>query len=363
MLQQTQVKTVLSYWPRWMQAFPSVERLARARPEKVLKLWEGLGYYTRARNLHQAAKLILEKYNGRFPTHFEDILALPGIGRYTAGAISSAAFNQPTPILDGNVARVLSRVFGIGDNSGETRTKEKLWALAGQLVRAAACNSSPAPGREKSRLGLNAGNSAKNKGGAAAGVNLSTGNCSALNQAMMELGALICTPRKPACPICPLQRRCFARCENRVGDFPNPATRPAATARRFVAFVIEQDGLFLVRQRPAGVVNAQLWEFPNVEATSNRATPNRLVKQLFGNHRLDCQPFCHINHTITRFRIDLEVFRLGPTGSRSAHFAGQWRSFADLQRLPFPSAHRKIIEMLGDWLDRTNEGRNPINVR
>jgi A/G-specific adenine glycosylase len=134
MLQQTQVKTVLPYWQRWMRKLPTIEALAKARPEKIHKLWEGLGYYSRVRNLHQAAKRILEQHGGRFPGRFDDVLALPGIGRYTAGAICSIAFNQPSPILDGNVIRVLTRIFGIATNPREKQTNALLWNLAGSLV-------------------------------------------------------------------------------------------------------------------------------------------------------------------------------------------------------------------------------------
>src|SRR5437016_5317461 len=134
MLQQTQVKTVIPYWLRWMEHFPAVDILARAPSDKVLKLWEGLGYYTRARNLHRAAQIIASEHNGNFPRDFESVLALPGIGRYTAGAICSIAFNQPAPILDGNVIRVLARVFDIRENTREKETNARLWNLAEQLV-------------------------------------------------------------------------------------------------------------------------------------------------------------------------------------------------------------------------------------
>src|SRR5438552_2719593 len=157
MLQQTQVKTVLPYWERWMQALPDIESLAKARTETIHKLWEGLGYYTRVRNLQKAAQVIMEIHGGRFPRDFEAVLALPGIGRYTAGAICSIAFNQPKPILDGNVIRVLTRLFGIGGNPRETQVRSKLWEIAHELVVEAA--QTPA----------------------------------LLNQSLMELGALICS--------------------------------------------------------------------------------------------------------------------------------------------------------------------------
>ena len=134
MLQQTQVKTVIPFWERWMRELPTIEAAAKAPSEKIHKLWEGLGYYTRVRNLQKAAQVIVEKHGGKFPENFDDVLALPGIGRYTAGAICSIAFNQPTPILDGNVIRVLTRIFGIAENPKEKKTNARLWQLAEELV-------------------------------------------------------------------------------------------------------------------------------------------------------------------------------------------------------------------------------------
>src|SRR5665213_1705019 len=201
MLQQTQVKTVIPYWKRWMEKLPTVHSLAQARPEIVLKLWEGLGYYSRARNAQKAAQIIDATHAGKFPDDFDDILALPGIGRYTAGAICSIAFQQPKPILDGNVIRVLTRVFGIEGNPRDKAINAKLWALAENLV-----SISP--------------------------------NCSHLNQSLMELGALICLPRQAKCSECPVRRLCFANRNNRVDQFPMTAARPETTTRHFTVFIL-----------------------------------------------------------------------------------------------------------------------------
>ena len=234
MLQQTQVKTVIPYWERWMAALPTIASLARAEPGKLHKLWEGLGYYTRVRNLHKAARVVVEKHGGRFPERFEDVLDLPGIGRYTAGAICSIAFNQPQPILDGNVIRVLTRAFGIAGNPREKTVSERLWALAGELVREAGAPR---------RLELSAGR---------LGSPLGTGACSRLNQSLMELGALVCTPKAPRCNACPINKLCLARKEGRIEELPKLPGRPRTTRRRFVAFVTRRAGKFLVRQRRPG---------------------------------------------------------------------------------------------------------------
>jgi A/G-specific adenine glycosylase len=341
MLQQTQVKTVIPYWERWLRELPTIEAAARASPDKIHKLWEGLGYYTRARNLQQAAKQIVEKHGGRFPQNFDDSLALPGIGRYTAGAICSIAFNQATPILDGNVIRVLTRIFGISKNPREKKTNVLLWQLAEELVSHAKIlrwgETTGEPTREDARP---------------------TKNYSYLNQSLMELGALVCTPRNPQCKICPVKKLCVAFRENRVEKLPDLGIRKAATARRFVAFVVERDGRFLVHQRLAGVVNAHLWEFPNVEVFNGEFNPKLAAKSALGVEPTRIEPLCTLKHSITRYRITLEAFRinLGGTSYTSPHpkpatsgtrktrpsEIGVWKTPAQMRQLAFTAAHKKL---------------------
>lgn len=308
MLQQTQVKTVIPYWQRWMGELPTIQSLAKAPPEKIHKLWEGLGYYTRVRNMQKAAQMIVETHGGKFPDNFEDVLSLPGIGRYTAGAICSIAFNQATPIVDGNVIRVLTRLYGIAENPRDKQTNAKLWQMAEALVQR------------------------------------STGKCSELNQSLMELGALVCTPQQPQCGICPVKTMCVAHQKNCVETLPNLGKRQTATARRFVAFVVERRGKFFVQQRPANVVNGHLWEFPNVEVNATGARRDSLASdfQLEG----PSAPLCRIKHSITRYRITLEAFRAKFSSAQSIQRPGEWRSLDELQRLAFPSAHRQILEHL-----------------
>jgi len=299
MLQQTQVKTVIPYFERWMSRLPTLADFARARPQMVLKLWEGLGYYSRVRNAQAAAQVIMRQHGGQFPRNFDDILALPGIGRYTAGAISSIAFNQPAPILDGNVIRVLSRIFGVEGDPRDKQTNATLWELAGDLVA------------------------------------VEPARCSDLNQSLMELGALVCTPRQPGCSVCPVRKFCFARREDRVAEFPMRTPRAPATERRFMAFVAKNQSRFFVRQRPGGVVNAHLWEFPNWETKDG--------KDLKDEFRiLEARPICRIRHSITRYRILLEAYHAQAVGESP----GDWKTIAQLNRLPFTSAHRKILARL-----------------
>ena len=255
-----------------------------------------------------------------FPNTFEEVLALPGIGRYTAGAICSIAFNQPTPLLDGNVMRVLTRIFGIEKDPREKETNQLLWGLAQELVTYAKEYEDKHDDEDDC--------------------------CSHLNQSLMELGALVCTPRNPQCLICPVKKLCVAFKENRTEDLPNLGKRTAATARRFVAFVVEHRGKFLVQQRPEKVVNAHLWEFPNVETharvNGHAASPAELFKTQFGFEPPELQPLPVVKHSITRYRITLEAFRVSLKKAPKTP-KGIWLPPPQLDSLAFTGAHRKLV--------------------
>jgi len=345
MLQQTQVKTVIPFWERWQRELPTIAAAASAGSDQLHKLWEGLGYYTRVRNLQKAAQLIVTRHAGKFPERFDDILALPGIGRYTAGAIASIALNQPAPILDGNVIRVLTRLFGIAENPKAKPTNKRLWQLAEELVKTA----QPHPSIRGSRRQQAPDSKSPGR----------PDGCSALNQSLMELGALVCTPRSPQCPVCPAKKLCVAFRENRVAELPHLGLRLKPTARHFVAFALEQDGKFLVRQRPAGRVNAHLWEFPNLEVEEGKADAEKLFKSEFGFAAQRFLPLLTVRHSITRYRITLEAFQVhlaaakSPTTALSlrssatdAETAAAWKTPAQMHELAFPSAHRKILRVL-----------------
>jgi A/G-specific adenine glycosylase len=356
MLQQTQVKTVMPFWERWMRELPTIESAANASSVKIHKLWEGLGYYTRVRNLQKAAQQIVAQQKSRrrrgdesqtktksetphvvsykFPENFDDVLALPGIGRYTAGAICSIAFNQPTPILDGNVIRVLTRIFGIAENPKEKQTNARLWQLAAELVSHAKTQ----------------GSQRKNVPAFAAFAPLRENNfCSFLNQSLMELGALVCTPRNPQCLICPVNKLCIAFAENRVEELPNLGKREAATARHFVAFVIERDGKFLVQQRPVGIVNAHLWEFPNFETNGEKSDAEEIFNSAFNFKAAKFQPLCTVKHSITRYRITLEAFRV-QLPKRLKKLDGIWLPRARFDSLAFTAAHKKLASFAKDCI-------------
>ena len=258
---------------------------------------------------------------------------MPGIGRYTAGAICSIALGQPTAILDGNVIRVLSRVYGVeGDTAGK-EINAKLWSLAQDLVTAA--EGVPLDGLLD---------------GEVADCRERFGNaspCSFLNQSLMELGALVCTPQNPGCTVCPVRKHCRAFETKRVDQLPTPRKRPEVTARRFLAFVLEDHGRYLVRQRPANLVNGNLWEFPNLEVNGGDA-PVKTAKATLGAALGRITRVQTIRHSITRFRILLEVYRVQlKTGSGTRGAArdtqAQWLSLQQMSALPFASAHRKIL--------------------
>jgi A/G-specific adenine glycosylase len=332
MLQQTQVKTVIPFWERWMRELPTIEALANADSEEIHKLWEGLGYYTRVRNMQKAAQFIGANHGGQFPANFADVLALPGIGRYTAGAICSIAFNQPTPILDGNVIRVLTRIFAIAENPKETETNALLWHLAEQLVS----HAKNAKFAKENELKIPSRPLRPSR---------EANYCSALNQSLMELGALICTPRSPQCLICPAKTLCEAFKQGRTEELPNLGKRTEITERRFAAFVVRKENRVLVRQRPAGVVNAHLWEFPNVELLNGKADPAVAAKELLGFTSASLEKLCAFKHSITRYRITLEAFALSD-GAKASGIAGEWLTLSELKKLSFPSAHRKILSLL-----------------
>lgn len=328
MLQQTQVKTVIPYWERWMQWFPTPAALAAAEEPVVLKAWEGLGYYSRARNLQKAARQISQRPSGDFPSSRDALLELPGIGPYTAGAVASIAFNQPAPILDGNVIRVLTRVHALRGNPVERELNKRLWSLAQEWVtHASELNRFPRPPFALS------------------------GSCSALNQALMELGATLCTPRAPGCPDCPIRSQCAAHQSGKPEAFPETAPRPVVTKLRRVVVLIEHRDSILVRQRPEGGINAGYWEFPELELSESSAEAIQTAARWSG---LDPDQFGArpgLVHSITRYRIQLEVLHARVTRKPTIKTSKNdstltWIPKRDLAALHLTAAHRKLARRL-----------------
>lgn len=233
MLQQTRVETVIPYFEKWMNLFPTVKALSSADEQDVLNAWEGLGYYSRARNLHKAAKIVVEKFNGELPRNLDDLRSLPGIGRYTVGAIASMAFGMDEPTLDGNLRRVFARLFDVGAFADSPAGEKILWGLAAE--------------------------------------HLPKGQAGDYNQALMDLGATICLPKNPRCLLCPLMDLCQARQNGR--QELRPVLKPKKETPQYIhaAAVIVRRGRVLLRQRPADGLLGGMWEFPNVRVAGDPA--------------------------------------------------------------------------------------------
>jgi A/G-specific adenine glycosylase len=323
MLQQTQVKTVIPYWIRWMKCLPTIGRLARAEEATILKLWEGLGYYTRVRNLQKAAGQIVGEHGGEFPAEPAAIIGLSGIGRYTAGAIASIAFDRPEPILDGNVIRLLTRVFGISGDPKDKTVNGRLWDLAGEIV--SGTKSGVAIRRTDPMV--------------------FAGECSVLNQGLMEMGATVCLPANPACPGCPLRTRCVARAEDRIAELPNSAKRVRATKREFATVVLQRGRRFFVRQRKAGSVNAGFWEFPNLEITKEPKPVREVCRTLLG-HALEGEQIDRFGHSITRYRFQQTVYLVALKPNLRISCDGEWVTAAELRKRPFYSPQIRVFDRL-----------------
>lgn len=314
MLQQTQVKTVIPYYRRWVKSFPNWRALASASENQTLKHWEGLGYYSRARNLHKAAKIIVDRYRGRVPDGFEEISRLPGIGSYTAGAILSIAFQKKVPVLDGNVKRVLARLFCLEENGGTSASEKRLRQVAERLL----------PER---------------------GVG-------DFNQSMMELGAMLCLPKNPACPLCPVKNFCEARMQNRQDQLPPPKARTAAKKIEVSAGVIWRNGKIFIQQRPRNGLMGGLWEFPGGKMKKNEtpgACLEREIREELGVNIAVGEKLMTVRHSYTKFRVTLHVYRCRlPRGRIRASCCERWRWVepGELKSFPFPAANVKIVERL-----------------
>lgn len=308
MLQQTRVETVVPYFLKFLERFPNAETLARAPFGEVLKVWENLGYYTRVRNLHKAAAEIVERFAGKIPDRREEILQLPGIGQYTAGAILSIAFGRDLPAIDGNVRRVISRLFAIEESVDNTATQKRIEAWVGTLI------PKRAPGR--------------------------------FNQALMELGAVCCTPKRPACPACPLQKSCRAWAQGLTSRLPVRGKKKGIPHREAVSAVIRDgDGRLLIVQRPIRGLLGSLWKFPggilNPEEPPEEGLA-RIVREELGITIDVGSPSNTVKHAYTHFRITLTAFcctlRKGvPTGS-----PWRWADADEIEGLPFSKADRRI---------------------
>lgn len=313
MLQQTQVETVLRYYDRFLDRFPTVEALAAASEEEVKALWSGLGFYRRARALHEAARRVVAEHGGVVPRDPAALGALPGLGRYTVGAVLSIAHDDPLPLVDGNVARVLARLFRVPGDPTAGPTLRRLWSIAEDLV----------PARRAGDW----------------------------NQALMELGATVCRPQAPRCEDCPLRQACEARASGEVDRFPEPRRRAKVKAvRRAAVLVARDDGAFLLARRPEGGLLGGLWELPAVELAARErpeAGAARLARSL-GLGRVELARLGQAEHQFTHRRWTTHVFRAPPTpGAALDGQETRWVRTDELAGLGLPTASRRVLEAAG----------------
>ena len=314
MLQQTQMDRGVRYFNKWMERLPDIAAVANAGETEILALWEGLGYYSRARNLHRAAKMIMEKHNGVFPEHMDDIRALPGVGEYTAGAIASIAFNLPEPALDANVLRIFSRLCDIDRPTTIPSVRQGIADTVRRLMPA-----------DSPRI---------------------------FCQALMELGALICA-KKPRCEECPVARFCRARKNGTAADRPAGKTTKPRTHQTTVCAVILHNGNVAVRQRPTGGLWPNLWEFPGGVVQPGETPGSALPALVLHQTGLSIKAGKHIaaiKHNHTTVNVTLHAYHaslLSPHSTPPTQNSIVWKPLNTLASLPFPAGQRKLLERLG----------------
>lgn len=324
MLQQTQVQTVIDYFHRFLKQFPTIQALADAPENQVLSAWEGLGYYRRARSLHAAAKTIRDQYQGRFPDNFDQVLRLPGIGRYTAGAILSIALDQKWPILEGNTYRLYSRLLGLTQDPRERGPEKLLWQFATDLL--------PGP--------------------------RSTQSSGQLNQALMEIGSEVCKVKNPLCDACPLRSGCNAHRLGFEKVIPQSRSKIQYENRQQALLILEDSARnLLVRQRQPGEWWSGLWDFVRLDVPDDPTDSNHdggpkrdsLAKRLSRDHGLQvnipAQPDFRLKHAVTRYRIQLDCYHIRDF-ERTATSDYQPQSLAAISSLPLNITARRALKRL-----------------
>jgi A/G-specific adenine glycosylase len=312
MLQQTQVSTVIPYWERFLARFPTVDLLAAATRPEVLSLWRGLGYYARARNLHRAAQAVVAEHGGKLPSDPELLRELPGFGRYTTGAVASIAFGQELPLVDGNVARVLSRLFAVEGTPGDAKREARLWQRAGELV------AGERPGD--------------------------------FNQALMELGALVCRMESPSCLLCPVRASCAALASGSISQLPPARARAPRKQLRLAVAVCRKSSDVLLGMREEKGLFGGLWELPCAEIAP-RAGPAKILLALRGTLgpgiRVEAS-LGSVRRTLTHRELTLSLYRITARSEPrpSAQYQEfRWVSPADAQSLGMSTAMQRALEL------------------
>lgn len=314
MLQQTQAATVAPYFERFLQKFPTIQALADAPTDDLMKQWEGLGYYARARNLQAAAKTVITAHNGTLPCTRAELLKLKGFGAYTSASVASLAFGEDCAAIDGNLLRVFARVFAISDDIRLSATKQKIEALANQM--------------------------------------LPKGQAGKFNEALMELGATLCSPKQPKCAQCPLNGDCLAYQKHRVSEFPFKSKAPKAPHHEIAVGVIHKGDMVLIALRPAKGLLGNLWEFPGGKKQANEtldACCKREIEEETGLKVEVGERFAVVKHAYTHFKITLNAFHCRYLGGDAQPKASQeirWARLSELGAYAFPKANLAVIEAL-----------------
>lgn len=307
MLQQTRVSTVIEYYRRFLARFPDITSLAEAKEEDVLSAWKGLGYYSRARNLHQAAKVVRDSYQGALPRTYPEIRSLPGIGDYTAGAIAGIAYNQPYPAVDGNVFRVIARLQGIEEDIGKPSVKKQVAKIVVDMMP--------------------------------------PGKAGEFNQALMELGATCCMPKDPGCNSCPLQMVCSAHRTGRESILPVKKKAKAPVEMAYWAAVIRQNGAILMEYRKDTQLLGKMWGLPLVRKEPD-ASPERLFSEQWGLPLHKIQTLGNVKHIFTHQVWRMEVILFSPETDRVLNSQLAWITPEKLRVLPVPKAFQKVLELV-----------------
>lgn len=318
MLQQTQVATVLPYYHKFLKCFPDLNKLARANSQDVLKAWEGLGYYARARNLHQAAGVVINQHQGDIPQSWQDFRNLPGVGDYIAAAVLSIAFNKPYSVVDGNVKRVLSRLYVMQEPVNQSPSKKIFQQAAADL--------------------------------------LDTQKPGTFNQALMELGAIVCKPRNPLCRTCPVQTWCLAYRSGRISEFPRKLKKkPSPQYPIAVGVVFKNNRVLITRRKPEGLLGG-LWEFPGGKIKKNETAEAACIREIKEEVNLAVKVdshICMVKHAYTHFKIQMDVFCCSYLSGRvklNGPVDHCWIRLNQLENYPLPKANHKFLAKLRQYV-------------